>query len=173
MTISSSTSYVVEHQRQLVERAEHGNVDALLAGRDRTEEAIVDAAARSAEHAMQVRDVAAGTDEHRTSREARHAEDVARHETVARTQRSDEHRREDEPGREDRERREVVADADAEGEREDGDDDKPGHDLPEAAAPVAFRVHALLPEHEHEHEREERKPLGLRIAPDQPPEDRT
>jgi len=66
----------------------------------------------------------------------------------------------------------VVAGADPECERENGDDDEARDDLPEVAAPLALRVKALLPEHEDEHEREERQPIGLRIAPDEPPEDR-
>jgi hypothetical protein len=66
----------------------------------------------------------------------------------------------------------VVARADAERDRQDGDDDEPRNDLPQAGATLALRVEALLPEHEHEHERNERQPIRLGVAPDQPPEDR-
>ena len=174
MTISSSTSYVSSTSRQVLERAEHA------AGRCRPatgaiapRKLVLDAAARRGRGcACRSRDVVARADEHRAPLQAGEAEDVPRDDVVARAQRSDQHRREDERRREDRERREVVAGADAEREREDGDDDERRDDLPDAAATLALRVEALLPEDEHEHEREERQPVRLRVAPDQSPENR-
>ena len=69
------------------------------------------------------------------------------------------------------ERREVLAGADRERERERGDEDDRGDDLPRALAQLARPVEAVSPEHEQQHEDQEGEPVGLG-DPEQVPEDR-
>jgi hypothetical protein len=139
---------------------------------DRADEVVLDAAAPLSECRVQVREMLARADEDRTAAKSRDAEDVLRQDVVARAQHADEDRGEEQRRREDRVRREPVARADAEREREHGDEDERRHDAAEAAAILAPCVETVPPEDEHRQQREEGQPLRLRVAPDQPPQDR-
>ena len=109
--------------------------------------------------------------EHRAPADAEHVEDLARDDVVARPEEPDEHDGDDGGRRDEAERRELVADADAEGERQQRDEEDRGDDTAESRTPLAGRVEPRLREHEHGHERHERQPLALRL-PQDAPEDR-
>src|SRR5262249_10867568 len=116
-------------------------------------------------------DLVAVADEQRLATDAVGAHQRPRERLVAPAEEADQDRDEDRRRDVEPERREVLAGADREREREGGDEDDRRHDPARALAKLGGAVEAVAREDEQNQQDQERQPVGL-VLPKQVPENR-